>query len=37
MTDWYYADSGLMVWFRARSVVGGIFAKLYLDRVTGKK
>jgi hypothetical protein len=37
MTDWYYADSGLMAWFRARSVVGGIFAKLYLDRATGKK
>lgn len=37
MSDWYYTNSGEVAAFRARSVVGGIFAKLYLDRAARAK
>jgi hypothetical protein len=32
LTDWFQTTSGRCVGFRARSVVGGIFAPMLLDR-----
>ena len=34
LSDWYYTDSPTAVGFRARSVIGGFWMKILMDRCT---
>lgn len=37
LTDWYWTNDATQVGFQARSVVGGVFAKMLADNVVWKK
>jgi hypothetical protein len=37
MTDWYWTTSGKKKGFQARSVVGGVFVKMLLDKQLAAK
>lgn len=37
MSDYFYTDSGKMVGFKARSVVGGYWIKVLMDKIHSSK